>query len=783
MTHGRHETRGATLEPGIIRDVAPPCTRLIATLGCLVIAALSMGQEQEAASLQWLDQLDNGWVYVDDLKVQAKGEAWLTDLTPHHQAWHLSAGGEITLPLDSLVAETGVYQLQLLARSGMQWQDPNGQTPHYRVQVQDSATTHRSHPLTQVPGEQNQPIRVSGEAGAWANWYATLRADRLLRLENGSDLRVINRQGHGGILAFRLTEMKDLQAVELSLTTAASFNAFTADQPPELMATLTPLAQLASAEAFMQCDWYDLLTDESVTTYQAVTLPGLDQSHQITLTPPASAPGVYRLAASLVREKPSDDRDPGSARDTRRLPEPSRVQCTYAISPAKWARDLPDDWPFAAHVNDDLPPLPGFKWFRYFSLWPENHKGPGQINFDRLDRIVEQVADVGGRLLIASDGSPVWTVNQPKVGMPWVQDATALPPDHLEPLEQYLSALVQRYASVPDPVLAALELPNEANTRDRWQGTPQDMLAIATVFRRAADQASRPLQVVGLAVSAGIHRGYIDQMIDAGVMDQADVASGHFYEELANPQADGPVSTIPKYVHHLREPLQQAGLTKPIWNSESAIAFVPRADGRLISQTDLNEAAAKHPAFDPARPWLIGEQWREVPERRAAATYVSAYVQLLALGVTKSFIYDQQTLIESGAPALPWVALGVLGHHLEDLDYHRITPLKTTVPGSNGGDGQPRAFAYLIGDPSGPHRIIAWTTLADTRVGRSKLWQPWLDPIEIKVNLPPHDVLPIAYQLTDLYHRHVNTITPIQGALAFRAGEEAVFLNPKPPTP
>src|SRR5690606_30735807 len=162
----------------------------------------------------------------------------------------------------------------------------------------------------------------------------------------------------------------------------------------------------------------------------------------------------------------------------------------------------------------------------------------------------------------------------------------------------------------------------------------------------------------------------------------------------------------------------------PAWNTESGAEFTPREAGRLVSQAELNRRAQAHPAFNPDQPWLIGDQWRLISERRAAASYVNAMVMLMALGVERTFIYSQYGLLTEAAPSLPWVALGVLGHHLERVDHTRIRPLAVTIAGSNGDHGQPRALAYHIGQPDGAQVIIAWAYVADTRIGRSKLWQP-----------------------------------------------------------
>src|SRR5690606_26913560 len=114
------------------------------------------------------------------------------------------------------------------------------------------------------------------------------------------------------------------------------------------------------------------------TTYEAVDLRG-GQSMAVTARH-AAVPGVYRASATLVAGRGD-------------LPVPGRmvVEQTFACSPARLARDLPDNWPIAAHVSDQIPPLPGFKWYRYFSLWSENNPAREVYRWDGLDDIFKQV--------------------------------------------------------------------------------------------------------------------------------------------------------------------------------------------------------------------------------------------------------------------------------------------------------------------------------------------------------------------------------------------------------
>ena len=378
----------------------------------------------------------------------------------------------------------------------------------------------------------------------------------------------------------------------------------------------------------------------------------------------------------------------------------------------------------------------------------------------------------GGRLLIASDGSPTWTSARGKTGMAWSAGATAYPPDNWNTLRDYLAALLARSLDARG-TLAALELCNEANTSDRWLGDTAQMLAMARVFETAAKTFTPPLKTIGFAVSAGDQRGYVSTLVEAGLLQHVDAVSAHFYEELMSPESATPINNLPRHVDMLSIPMRAAGRDLPMLNTECGIGFAPRVNGHAPTQQQLNDIARAAPPFDAKQPWLLNSTaWLPVSERRAAATYVGGIVQLMALGVRQSFVFSQLDLIIDGAPSLPWVALGRLGDALHGVDYRQIRPLIAHYPGSDEKNGSPKALAYLLGQPGGRQVVIAWGFLSDTRIGRSKHWQPWLapHPLRVEAEVP-------AGTLSDLYARATSAIHSTSGTLEFPCGEEPIFIE------
>jgi len=688
-----------------------------------------------------------------------EGTAWLTSSDLERKAFHLQGPATVRFDLSDANLSAGTYRLGLVLRTGTQWDDADGQLRHYRVKLErDRNDALLLTPLERPMPDAYQPVRISGKEGSWANWFGSVAYNQPLHLTGTERVVVQNVENHGGVYALWLQPVTSLNAAHIDLDAKAPLNAFIAGQRPTVNLRLSLASGLPPVQRRLRVEWLDLLTGTTADHFRPLRLaPGEQQTEPLSVS---LKPGVYRLTASIV---PSEG-------DSPEVDNPSADRILLAVGPARWAKDLPDDWPLATHVEDAIPPMPGFKWFRYFALWSETNPAPGEYDWEEFDRMFRSVHRVGGRLLVASDGAPLWTSSKPKAGMDWLPNATAHPPDDWTTLRTYLRALVQRYDH-PSGTLGALELCNEANTDMRWRGTPRDLVQSARIFQEAAKSANTPVKVIGLAISAGHHIRFVRQQVEAGLLDHVDAVSAHFYEELMTPLDETPINSLPRHVDMLEDPMENAGADLPLLNTESGIHFVPRENDRLVPQSKLNARAEANPEFNPKEPWKIGSHWRSVSERRAAATYVCGTIQLMALGVERSFYFSQYDFLIDGAPSFPWVALARLGAQLEGVDYHQIEKLEAHYPGSAGEHGDPIALAYRLGRPGHKQLIVAWGFLRDTKVGRSKHWQPWLEPAPLRITV---DVS--GGRFSDLYGRSTNTVTSRDGELEVPCGEEPVFI-------
>jgi hypothetical protein len=708
----------------------------------------------------------SSFMYAQTLQEVTSGSAWIFDSKLDAQCYFMDQDSSLTFDLSSLQLSPGYYRIGFLGRTGNNWDAPTNHVALYQMQLIDRQSQTISLGTAKLPDEITSIdlVRADGVENSWANWYGLMEASSMSTSLQGNEKLVIhNTQDHGGVMAIWVKRVTSLNAVGITLQTQVDNNAFIAGQTPQIHIQVDCPENFPTTNAWIVLQCYDLLTqqtqpDASLTVYQPVTLVG-GQTTQLTVNY-AQTPGIYHVRAILV------EHDGDVPADNARF-----ARCDFAYTPAKLAMDLPEDWPLGAHVTGTIPPLPGFKYYRFFANWPVVNPDQGVYDWTEFDTVFNQVRQVGGNLFVAGDGIPLWTCSLGKVGYAWMPNATAYPPDSWQYLYDYLTAVIQRYED-PAGTLAAMESLNEANTSDRWQGTDLQLVEMAQTFRQAIQTANHPIQLVGIAASAGIQDNYVNNIIGAGILPQVDAVSAHWYEELLSYEPVPPINSIPKHTDMLSVPMAAAGHDLPMIDSESGLDFVNRVDGFLPSQQAVNESYEADPGFDSVHPWLVDGTWRKASERRAAATYVEGAVMLMSLHVMRTFYFTQLNFLIDNTPTLPWVALGQLGHHLDGVDYSQIQALPAIVTGSTQQDADRMALAYLIGQSGQKRIIVAWAYIRDTTVGRAKLWQPWLEPVEIQITT----TLPSG-QFSDLYNRVTQTVNNQNGKLIINCGEEPAFIT------
>ena len=303
------------------------------------------------------------------------GKAWLTQTTMGHHNYHMHGPSTLQFNLSEMKLEPGTYRLGLITRTGTTWRDSRNQIKQYRIKLitADKQAIELGTPSL-LNEKQNPPIRESGKENAYANWFGTVVLPNASELNGKEILEVTNLAGHGGVIAIwadtNLTNTAS--ATLLKMQTPAKHNAFILGQTPTVEVSLTQPAASGDQDALLKLQRYDMITK---TTDQTVLPVKLLAGQTIHIKHPyPTTPGLYRVTAALV-----DSADSPITADT------VAVEQLYACTPTKWAKDLPDDWPLAAHVDRRVVALPGFKHFRYFAHWSRIHTAPGVYHWEHFD--------------------------------------------------------------------------------------------------------------------------------------------------------------------------------------------------------------------------------------------------------------------------------------------------------------------------------------------------------------------------------------------------------------
>ncbi|MCC6240198.1 MAG: beta-galactosidase [Phycisphaerales bacterium] len=537
-----------------------------------------------------------------------------------------------------------------------------------------------------------------------------------------------------------------------------TYGLFTPDQPVDVHVEVIN-DQSTPWQGSIQIDCFDLLSEQTITQHIAIVVPG---SNTATYHYKPQLPnGVYRLDTALV----------GDASDPL-VNTAKKVRTFIAYAPGVMARELPDDWPIGMHISTNwaadrpLIMLPGFKWCRVFNNWSQANPALGKYDWSRLDPVVAAVKDAGGRVVIANDHTPAWTVtsDNPHVITRSV-DAVGDPPDDMGNFRTYIRALLERYDADGSGIIGALENWNEANAWPHWATAFKELTEAAKVMKEEADRSPSHPKVIGISLSAGQHAGYVNGSVQAGQLQYVDIVSGHWYGEMHTYSTDH----LSIYTHWLilHKPMVDAGYDLPIWNTESGIKSVERENGRLVPQDELNRRARADEEFNPAEPWKIGKSWRAVSEQRAASEYVAGIVRLMSLGVSKTFIWHYG-MYRDGSTSLQWVTTSVLGEALRRVDYHKIAAVEAKPVNA---PEDIKAMAFRLGGEDEPRFTLVWAYQSNEKVGVWKAWMPWLTPQQVQVSVNSPSVV-----VKDLYGRTSQTITAENGHVTIAVGEEPVYL-------
>ncbi len=179
----------------------------------------------------------------------------------------------------------------------------------------------------------------------------------------------------------------------------------------------------------------------------------------------------------------------------------------------------------------------GFRWVKQEFAWREiEGSGKGQFDWERTDRIMDQIDAHGLNVIIRLGVQPEWAGGGfPEVG----------PPDKLQDFADFVIAVATRYQGRID----AYQIWNEPNLSREWGNRPPNA-AEYTEMLKVAYEAIKAVDPYPIVISAGMAPTtrnddvarpdiyYIQEMYDAGAANYFDALGAHAPGYASPPETD-----------------------------------------------------------------------------------------------------------------------------------------------------------------------------------------------------------------------------------------------------
>jgi polysaccharide biosynthesis protein PslG len=256
-------------------------------------------------------------------------------------------------------------------------------------------------------------------------------------------------------------------------------------------------------------------------------------------TAAASATATRAAAATKVNTpaapKATDTAVPPTATSAPALPKGKLRSPEYGMQAFLWWR------PEVADRDLGLIKDAGFGWVKQTFAWRDiEGAGKGQFEWERPDRIVDQIQQYGLKLLVRVDSQPEWAGGKyPENG----------PPNNMQDFADFVKTLATRYKGR----IAAYQIWNEPNLnvpgRSEWGGKAPNPTEYTTMLK-AAYAAVKSADPDALVVSAGLapttrsddvampDLKFLQGMYDAGAKEYFDLLGAHAAGYKVPPDTD-----------------------------------------------------------------------------------------------------------------------------------------------------------------------------------------------------------------------------------------------------
>ncbi len=211
---------------------------------------------------------------------------------------------------------------------------------------------------------------------------------------------------------------------------------------------------------------------------------------------------------------------------------------------------------------------PGTPWpsvaFGTWRLWDANvtwkdlEPSKGRWDFSRLDALVALAQQHNTDVILPLALTPQWASQRPDEPSAYTPGAAA-PPARMQDWIDYVQAVASRYKGK----IGYYEIWNEVNWTSTWTGTPAEIAALQRAAYSAIKNIDPNAKVISANLSSSGGIPMLQQLLELGYANSADIIGYHFYVSPNQPEA---IASLAAEVSSL---LQHYGVHKPIWNTET----------------------------------------------------------------------------------------------------------------------------------------------------------------------------------------------------------------------
>jgi hypothetical protein len=328
--------------------------------------------------------------------------------------------------------------------------------------------------------------------------------------------------------------------------------------------------------------------------------------------------GYYRVRARAEAAGRTEKADVRIAIVPRRTADDSVLGINHAFAPAELIR---------------LASKAGVTWYRDWSLkWQHVEPKRGEYKWEVADVQIDRVLREGRRVLPmlppfpSADWASEAPAGLPTTGYPGVRLRQAWAPKDPADLAAFIEKAAARYKDrihiwefLNEPIYTDYSLP--ADRTNRYGGkkyAPADYVALLKVAAAAMRKADHSCKVIG-GVGSG-PTNMTRELIDAGILDCADILNLHMYPGLRSPESfiDG--------MDQLAALMDARGKRRPIWITE-------------FSYYGADELPRK-PFIPSPNSWAEERLFMTDSERRCAEYTLRYFLVMLSRGTQKIFIHS-----------------------------------------------------------------------------------------------------------------------------------------------